>query len=96
MAEGLEVEVLAVGLHKGLGMSCAGEVFAVGNPVELPEGSHWGDLGKLQGNHFGLVGQGASAPALWPTGSVALSSLAGWSSSNCCFSPHCLPHSGGC
>ena len=98
MAEGLEVGApAAVGHCKGLGMSCAGEVFAVDNPVELlPEGSHWGDLGKPQGNHFGLVGQGAFAPALWPTGWVALSSSVGSSSSNCCSSPHCLPHSGGC
>ena len=87
----------AVGHCKGQGMSYAEEVFAVDNPVELlPEGSHWGDLDKRQGNHFGLVGQGAFAPALWPTGWVALFSLAGWSSSNCYSSPHCLPHCGGC
>ena len=73
VVEGWEVAALVVVDHcKGLGMSCAGGVFAVGNPVEDPEENHWGDPDKLQGNHFELVGQVASAPALWPAGLVAL------------------------
>ena len=76
VVEGLEVVVLVVDHCKGLGMSCAGGVFAVDNPVEHPEENHLGDPDKLPGSHFGL-GQVAFAPALWLTGWVALFSLVG-------------------
>ena len=72
VVEGLEVVVLVVGHCKGLGMSCAGGVFAVDNPEE----NHLGDPDKLPGSHSGL-GQVAFAPALWLTGWVALFSLVG-------------------
>ena len=72
VVEGLEVVVLVVDRCKGLGMSCAGGVFAVDNPEE----NHLGDPDKLPGSHSGL-GQVAFAPALWLTGWVALFSLVG-------------------